>query len=200
MVLQPQRAVLLVRLAGRDEPLDRRIDAPVGVERALEVIVVEADAERVQVAILLLAQFGDRETADRLDVAEVVADLGEIALRELADVFAAVPVLGKRRVLAEELLRARAHRDREILDLLAGVVVVELARHVGALPLEQARERVAERRLTAVADVQRSRSDLRRRTRRSRARRAARRCARTDRARRGCARPPPGARRASRRC
>ena len=80
---------------------------------------------------------GDREAADRLDVAEVVADLVEVALRELADVLATIAVLGKRRVLAEELLRPRAHRDREVLDLLAGVVVVELARDRRALPLEQ---------------------------------------------------------------
>jgi len=50
--------------------------------------------------------------------------------------------------------RASAHRQREIVDLRTGVVIVELARHIGALPLDQARDRVAERRLAAVADVQ----------------------------------------------
>ena len=80
--------------------------------------MVERDAERLEVAVLLLAQLGDGEAADRLDVAEVVADLVEVALRELADVLAAIAVLGKRRVLAEQLLRPRAHRDREVLDLL----------------------------------------------------------------------------------
>ena len=87
----------------------------------------------------------------------VVADFGQVALRDLADVLAVIAVLGKRGRVAQQLLRARAHRDREILDLLAGVVVVELARHRVALRLEQRRDRVAQRRLPAVADVQRPR-------------------------------------------
>ena len=45
--------------------------------------------------------------------------------------------------------------QRQLVDLRAGVVVVELARHRVALRLEQRRDRVAERRLAAVADVQR---------------------------------------------
>ena len=44
----------------------------------------------------------------------------------------------------------------EVADLHARVVVVELAMHVVALRFEQVRERVAERGLTAVADVQRT--------------------------------------------
>jgi hypothetical protein len=43
---------------------------------------------------------------------------------------------------------ARLHRQREILDLRAGVVVVELAYRVPAIP---AARRVAQRRLPAVA-------------------------------------------------
>ena len=53
-------------------------------------------------------------------------------------------------------MRARAHGDGEVLDLRSGVVVVELARHVAALPFEQVGDRVAERGLAAVADMQRS--------------------------------------------
>ena len=77
-----------------------------------------------------------------------------IALRELADVVAAIAVLRKRGVLAQDLLGARAHRDREVLDLLARVVVVELARDREALRREQAADRVAERGIAAVPDVQ----------------------------------------------
>ena len=44
---------------------------------------------------------------------------------------------------------------REIVDLHAGVVVIELARHLPAGRLEQRRDRVSERRLPAVTDVQR---------------------------------------------
>src|SRR6478752_5798028 len=42
------------------------------------------------------------------------------------------------------------------MDLLTGVVVVELARYVATLPFEQRGDRVAERRLPPVADVQRT--------------------------------------------
>ncbi len=59
-------------------------------------------------------------------------------------------------MLAEELLRSRPHGDREVLDLLPGVVVVELPADAGALPLEQVREGIAERRLAAVADMERT--------------------------------------------
>ena len=155
-MLQPQRAVLLEGLPRCPEPLDRLLDPPRRVERALEVVVVEANAERLQVPILLLPELRDREAADRLDVAEVVADFVEVALRELADVLTVVAVLGKGGVLAQDFLRARADRDREVLDLLACVVVVELARDRRALPLEQRRHRVTERGLAAVADVQRA--------------------------------------------
>jgi hypothetical protein len=42
------------------------------------------------------------------------------------------------------------------VDLLAGIVVIELARYRAALPLEQRGDRIAERRLAAMADVQRA--------------------------------------------
>ena len=59
-------------------------------------------------------------------------------------------------VVAAELRRAVPHACREILDLHAGVVVVELARDIPAGPLEQRRDSVAERGLPAVTDVQRA--------------------------------------------
>ena len=118
--------------------------------------MVEADAERGEVAVLLPAQRVDGEAADGLDVGQIVAVPLEVVARDLADVVAAVAVLGELAGLAQQLLRARAHRDREVLDLLAGVVVVELARDVCALPFEQPGDRIAERRLAAVPDVQRT--------------------------------------------
>ena len=86
-----------------------------------------------------------------------MADLGQVTLRDLANVLAVVAVFGKRRRLAQQFLGARTHRDREILDLLARVVVIELARHRVALRREQAADRIAQRRLPAMADVQRTR-------------------------------------------
>ena len=114
-------------------------------------------AERREVAILLAPQLGHREAAYRFDVAQVVADLVQIALRQFANVVAAITVFRQRRMLAQELLRAHPHRDGEILDLLAGIVVVELAGHRGALPFDEPRQRVAQRGLAAMADVQRPR-------------------------------------------
>jgi hypothetical protein len=87
---------------------------------------------------------------------KIVADLVEVALRELANVLAVVTVFGKCDVLAEDLLRAGAHRQRKVLDLRARIVVIELARHVGALPLDQSRDGVAERGLATMTDVQRT--------------------------------------------
>src|SRR5205807_6791748 len=114
---------------------------------------IELDAEGLQIAVLLFAQRCDREAPDRFDIRQLVAHFVEITLRELADVFAAIPVLRKMRVLAQELLRPSAHRQREILDLRARVVVVELARNRVALPFEQRRDGVAERRLAPMSDM-----------------------------------------------
>jgi len=84
-----------------------------------------------------------------------MANFREEALRQLANVIAVIAVLGERDALAHELLRACSHRDREVLDLLAGVVVVELARDRVALRLEQRRNRIAEGRLPSMAEVKR---------------------------------------------
>jgi hypothetical protein len=112
---------------------------------------------RHEVAILLAPQLGNGEAAYRFDVAQVVADLVQIALRQFANVVAAVAVFRQRRMLAQQELRAHPHRDREILDLLAGIVVVELAGHRGALPLDEPGQRIAQCALAAMADVQRAR-------------------------------------------
>ena len=58
--------------------------------------------------------------------------------------------------MSAELPHARLHAQREIDDLRAGVVVVELSRDAPAGRAEQRADRVAERGLSAVADVQRS--------------------------------------------
>ena len=50
-----------------------RVDPAVGVEARLEVVVVEAHAERLQVEVLLVAQVGHRELADAVEVVDVAA-------------------------------------------------------------------------------------------------------------------------------
>src|SRR5690606_39536584 len=70
---------------------------------------------------------------------------------------AVVAALGDYHRVAGELLQAGLHGEREVRDLHAGVVVVELALHLPALRGEQRGDRVAERGLAAVAYVQRAR-------------------------------------------
>jgi len=150
--------------------------------------MVELDAERLEVAVLLLPQLADGEAADRLDVAQIVADFVEIPLRELADVFAAIAVFGKRRRARRGApAPARAPRSR-VLDLRAGVVVVELARDRGILPLQQVGDGVAERAwrpwpTSAGRRIRETNSTITGSP-------AARRRGRSDRARPRCARAP----------
>ena len=111
--------------------------------------------------------------------------LVDVALRDLADVLAVIAALGnlERARRASSCARAPARCSAEVLDLRAGVVVVELARHLPAGPLEQ---RARSRRRAPPGGRGRraaARSDSRRRTRRSPARPAPRRRGRTRRPR-----------------
>ena len=85
---------------------------------------------------------------DALVVEEGAGDVG--------DVVAAVAILRPAGVVGADAARARLHRLRQVLDLHAGVVVVELALHVPAVGIEHARDAVADHRRAAVADVQRA--------------------------------------------
>src|SRR5207253_3503582 len=127
----------------------------VGIERALEIVAIEFDAKRLQIAVLLLTQRRDREAADRFDVRQIGAHFVEITLCELANVFAVIAVLREMRVLAQKLLCPRTNGKREILDLRARIVVIELAQNRVALPFEQRRDGVTERRLAPMSDMQR---------------------------------------------
>ena len=87
--------------------------------------------------------------------------LGALARRERAaerdQIVAGIDARGDRAdVVAERLAVAQPDRARQLVDLSAGVVDVVLARDRQAHPGEQVRERVAEHRAAAVADVQRS--------------------------------------------
>src|SRR5690606_29175609 len=75
---------------------------------------------------------------------------------DVGDVVAAVALLGPAGVVGRQALGARLHRAGEVLDLHAGVVVVELAAHVPAVGVERAGDAVADDRRAAVADVQRA--------------------------------------------
>ena len=152
---QPQRAVLLVGLAARDQRFHHRVYLAVGVQARFEGVDVELHAEGLQVGVLLLAQSGHREFAHRLEIVGLAAARGEVA-RDFLDVLAAVAVRRPAGRLGLESLCARLHREGEVLDLRARVVVIELARDCVALRFEQRGDGVAERCLPPVADVQRA--------------------------------------------
>ena len=146
--LQPERAVLLVGLAGGAECLHGGRDFTPGVERRLKRVVIETHAERAQVHVLLAAQIGDSESADRVDVVQVARRrhfticrfdgfLCEEIFCDVGNVFAVVGRLGPLGITRLEATAARLHRQREIGDLHAGIVVIKLARHREALGLEQ---------------------------------------------------------------
>nr|GEU28637.1 hypothetical protein [Tanacetum cinerariifolium] len=165
---QPQRAFFLVGLAGLVEHVDGRIDLAVLVQRRFEVVIVELDAERLQVDILLVAQVRDGKRADRFDVVDVARGGGRCAVRrrhgffgleilgDVGDVVAVVGRLGPGRIARLVAAQARLHRVGQGLDLHAGVVVIELAGDVVTLGAEQRRQGVAQRGLAAVAHVQRT--------------------------------------------
>ena len=136
---QPERAVPFVRVPSRLLLSKGLVHFLVGVQRRLEEVDVELDAERLQVAVLLLAELLDREATHRLDVLrELVGRIrGDVALRDVADVLAVIAPFGDRRVASHELPHARLHAEREVVDLGAGVVVVELARHAPTGCLEE---------------------------------------------------------------
>src|SRR5690606_23911363 len=111
---------------------------------------------------------GDGEAADAVDIVGVAGpgdhvafDLDALAVeegaRDVGDVVAAVAVLRPAVVAGTDAARPRLDRLRQVLDLDAGVVVVELAPDVPAVGLEHAGDAVADHRRAAVADVQRPR-------------------------------------------
>src|SRR5260221_12291883 len=77
-----------------------------------------------------------------------------VPLGDLANVFAVIPPLGNLLGVAAHLPDAGLHAASEVHDLGARVVVVELARHLPPRPREQRRDRIAERCLAAMADMQ----------------------------------------------
>ncbi len=150
---QPERAVLLVGLAARDERLDHLLDLALGVEAGFEVVEVEPYAESLEIGVLLFAQARHGEPAYRVQVFDAVFCQNKIA-SDFFDIFAVVAFFGPAGCAWLQPPRTRLHGQRELVDLGAGVVVVKLARDRMALPLQQGRDRIAERRLAAMADVQ----------------------------------------------
>jgi len=100
---------------------------------------------------------GQRVGAGDLPVLGGDAVAAQVGLGDLDDIVAAVAVLGPGGSAGRLPPAAGLHGAGEVLDLLAGVVVVELARHLPARGPEQAAEAVADGRAAAVAHMQRAR-------------------------------------------
>ena len=79
----------------------------------------------------------------------------EVSLRDFPDILTVVAALGDGERKTPQLGDACRHACGEVLNLSAGVVVVELSTHSPAGAREQGRDRIAERGLPPVADVER---------------------------------------------
>ena len=130
--------------------------------------MVKAHAKGAQVQVLLVAQVGHGELADAVQVLRVtgggggaVVGLDRLALSEVGgdvgDVLAVVGVFRPGGVARLVTHQPGLGGARQGGDLHPGVVVIELAVHLPALGLHQVAHGVAQRRLPAVAHVQRAR-------------------------------------------
>ncbi|KAG0927502.1 hypothetical protein G6F31_018028 [Rhizopus arrhizus] len=124
-------------------------------------------AERGQVQVLLVAQVGHGKAADRLHVIRVLgadhgaafqidAGAGHVGAGHVGDVFTAIAAFRPAVLVWCDALDPGLGGQRQVLDLHAGIVVVELALGVPAIGIEHAGHAVADRRGAAVADVQRA--------------------------------------------
>ena len=153
---EKQRTILLVRPAAGHELPDGLLHATIGVKGRLEKVGVERDTEGLHVEVLLLAKLLHRESPHGIQILarRVPRMLRHVSLGDLGDVRAVIAALGNLQRSAGELAHSRLRAQRQVVDLHAGVVVVELTRHAPARPLEQRRNGVAKRRLPTVAHVQ----------------------------------------------
>ena len=116
---------------------------------------------------MLTAQVGHSEVADRGDVIRIARRgrlfvrrahglLGQKIARDVSDVFTVVSVLRPTGQIRVQALGARLHRECQIANLHARVVVIELARNGIALALKECANRIAQCALPTVPHVQRA--------------------------------------------
>ena len=159
--LQPQSAVLLIRPAPVGQQLHGIRHIAALMEAGLKEPLVVLDAVAGQIGLHLgdvaaQAELGQRVVAYLLLAAQVLVALLLVErLGQLPDVVAVVAVLREfHGVLAlDDLEIAGLQALGELLDLVAGVVDIELAGHVGAGLLQHAGQRVAQHAAAGVAHV-----------------------------------------------
>ena len=116
---------------------------------------------------MLAAQIGHGKLADGVQVLDVAAGgdfavvgfdalAGDEVTRDVGNVVAVVSRLGPGCVAGLEAFGARLRAGRQGVDLHAGIVVIKLTKHIPALAGVELANRVTQRRLAAVAHVQRA--------------------------------------------
>ena len=146
---QPDRPLALVDVAARAERLDRPLELPARVQRALREPAVEANAEAIQRRLDPLAHRLDPTVGEVVEIAGVGTGRGQL-LGELGDVFALVALVGR-------LPSPHASGDGlgEAAHLAAGVVQVVLPLDPVAGEGEESSQRVTITGVTALGRGQR---------------------------------------------
>ena len=165
---QPQRAVLLEGVAAGHQSRHGLFHLAVGVERRLQVVTVERHAKGRQVQVLFTTQAGHRKAAHCIQVIQITRGrLGRLAIHlnrlaghegpgDLGDVVAAVAIGREGRIIRRNAAPTCLHGQCQIVDLRAGVVVIELAVNLPALRGQKVAQHVTQCRLAAMAHVQRA--------------------------------------------
>src|SRR5690554_5734139 len=162
---QPHGAVLLVGVAVGFQALNSGFYLAIFVQRRFQEIHIELNAKGFQVQVLLPAQVGHGKFADGVLVIRVGLGgyfavvgnhgfAGHIGVSHVNNVVAPVAVFRPAFVFWSQALNAGLNRQGQVVDLGAGVVVVELTGNVVTVGFQQAAQAVANRGATAVAHVQ----------------------------------------------
>ena len=159
-VAQPERAVLFIRQAGIREQLHGLGHVAGAMQAALEEPLVKVDAVALKIALHARNVIRQAEGHERR--AALGARHGEVLVAvalvdepgQLLDVVAVVAVVREfdRVLTLDELEVARLDGLAEQVDLIAGVIDIELTPDIVARALEHGRERVAEHTAARVAD------------------------------------------------
>src|SRR5690606_18731540 len=78
---QPERAFAFIGVAGIDQGLDGLLDPARGVERAFQIVVVELQAESLQVQILFASQVSDGKHTDVVQAVDIARGGDRYAVR-----------------------------------------------------------------------------------------------------------------------
>ena len=118
VVLSQSAPSFSIRVAGGDRALDR-VGRPVpsAYSDDSRKYTSNLHAERLEVAILFLAQLAHGEHTHRIEIVGVAVRrmLVDVALREIANVLAVISALGNGTSRSAKLSHARLHAEREIL-------------------------------------------------------------------------------------